>query len=61
MLSSFAKMPIWLGDPEAAPGCLVIIRGDLLTWGAGDLSFPGVETPGNESELVGEAGFCGDA
>lgn len=36
------------------------IGGDLLTWCKGDLSLPGLETPGKESELAGEAGFFGD-
>lgn len=61
MLSDLGKMPTRLGDPEAAAGFSLDIRGDLLTCCTGDLSLLGVETPGKESDLAGEAGFFGDA
>lgn len=40
---------------------LLDARGELLIWYTADLSLSGFETPGEESELTGEAGLSGDA
>lgn len=61
MLSGLGKMPAWLVDPEAVAGFLLDPRGELLIWYTADLSLSGVETPGQESELTGEAGLFGHA
>lgn len=61
MLSGLGKMPTWLVDSEAVAGFLLDARGELLIWHTADLSLSGVETPGQGSELTGEAGLFGHA